>query len=264
MAHRFTFTSFDEKMPKWDAKEMDFLIFQKEKAPKTGSLHWQGYVEMKSKSTVAGLKSVMNDFKMHIEVAKGTTGSNIKYCTKDESAADDDGWYEYGKPRPTQGSRTDLNKDKEILDKTKDISQVSFGNFCRYSKAFEKYVMLSIKKRCEQPEIIVYWSKKTGTGKSKTVFELAGIDAYWKDSTKWWDGYKGQDIVVMDEFVMTGYSETYIRNLWDRYPFRIEFKGGSCEFNSKRIYVTTNDNPNDWSDNIKRRIKIIIERVDDN
>lgn len=41
----------------------------------------------------------------------------------------------------------------------------------------------------------------TGTGKSRRAWAEAGMDAYIKNpNTKWWDGYKGQDHVIIDEF----------------------------------------------------------------
>jgi hypothetical protein len=41
----------------------------------------------------------------------------------------------------------------------------------------------------------------TGLGKSRIAWEEAGLDAYPKaPTTKFWDGYQGQENVVMDEF----------------------------------------------------------------
>ena len=47
---------------------------------------------------------------------------------------------------------------------------------------------------------VVYWGG-TGTGKSRRAWEEAGMDAFPKDPlTKFWDGYRGQEHVVIDEF----------------------------------------------------------------
>lgn len=41
----------------------------------------------------------------------------------------------------------------------------------------------------------------TGTGKSYRAWQEAGFDAYSKSpTTKWWDGYKGEANVIIDEF----------------------------------------------------------------
>ena len=45
-----------------------------------------------------------------------------------------------------------------------------------------------------------YWGE-AGTGKSKAAFNfLPGVKAYPKMANKWWDGYKGSKVVVLDDF----------------------------------------------------------------
>lgn len=46
----------------------------------------------------------------------------------------------------------------------------------------------------------VFWGK-TGTGKSRRAWSEAGLNAYPKDPrSKFWDGYRGQDNVVIGNF----------------------------------------------------------------
>ena len=42
---------------------------------------------------------------------------------------------------------------------------------------------------------------ETGVGKSKWAFDKFGGEAYWKPpNSKWWDGYEGQSVAIIDEF----------------------------------------------------------------
>lgn len=42
-----------------------------------------------------------------------------------------------------------------------------------------------------------HWGS-TGTGKTRGVRERFP-EAYLKSNTKWWDGYNGEDVVILDE-----------------------------------------------------------------
>ena len=49
------------------------------------------------------------------------------------------------------------------------------------------------------PEVWVLWGP-SGTGKSRWV-AATWPDAFWKSpESKWWDGYSGQETVVLDDF----------------------------------------------------------------
>ena len=51
----------------------------------------------------------------------------------------------------------------------------------------------------EGPEVWVLWGP-SGTGKSRFV-AARWPDAFWKaPESKWWDGYSGQETVVLDDF----------------------------------------------------------------
>ena len=71
---------------------------------------------------------------------------------------------------------------------------------------------------------------------------------------KWWDGYEGQDVVVIDEFY--GWFEwDYLLRLTDRYPLILEGKAisGGFQFTSKIIIFTSNKHWNNWYPNIQDR-----------
>ena len=80
----------------------------------------------------------------------------------------------------------------------------------------------------------VYWIYgASGSGKSRLIYELAQSDAYWKDDTKWWDGYDKHHTVVWDDFRGHCCHLTYLLKILDRYPLRVEQKGGYRQFLAK-------------------------------
>lgn len=94
-------------------------------------------------------------------------------------------------------------------------------------------------------EVYVFWGR-TGSGKSRTAWEQAGMDAYSKDPlSKWWCGYKGERHVVIDEFRGI-ISIAHLLRWLDRYPVRVETKGGAVPFIPVKIWITSNLSPEYW------------------
>jgi len=97
---------------------------------------------------------------------------------------------------------------------------------------------------CEK-EVTVYWGP-TGVGKSHMAWEKAGIDAYPKDPrTKFWDGYQGQDAVVIDEF-RGDIDISHMLRWLDKYPVIVEQKFGATSFKARKVYITSNLDPRNW------------------
>jgi len=91
----------------------------------------------------------------------------------------------------------------------------------------------------------VFWGR-TGLGKSKLAWEEAGFSAYPKSpSTKFWDGYRGQEHVVLDEF-RGDIGVSHLLRWLDRYPVIVEIKGSACVLQAKKIWITSNLSPREW------------------
>nr|WQA30164.1 MAG: rep protein [Cressdnaviricota sp.] len=79
-----------------------------------------------------------------------------------------------------------------------------------------------------------------GTGKTKSVWERYP-DCYVKAINKWWDGYHGQEVVLLDDWDPRHEVLASHLKMWaDRYPFRAETKGSSLMARPKKIIVTSN------------------------
>ena len=73
---------------------------------------------------------------------------------------------------------------------------------------------------------------------ARRLLEVAGV--------KWWDGYSGQETVVLDDFKDYAMPLVELQRLLDWYPLWVEVKGGSVPMLAKRYVLTANTSPEDW------------------
>lgn len=108
----------------------------------------------------------------------------------------------------------------------------------------------------------VFWGS-TGTGKSKTAWDELGLDAYCKDPrSKFWDGYRDQRNVVIDEF-RGSIDIAHILRWTDRYPVNVEIKGSALPLVAENIIFTSNLHPRDWYPDLdEETMKALLRRLE--
>ena len=73
----------------------------------------------------------------------------------------------------------------------------------------------------------VWISGPSGSGKSHTA-RVAFPGAYIKKCSKWWDSYKGEESVIIDDLDLNYESLSHYLKVWcDKYSFLAESKFGS-------------------------------------
>lgn len=104
-----------------------------------------------------------------------------------------------------------------------------------------------------------FWGA-TGTGKSRTAWAEAGLEAYPKDPmTKFWCGYAGEKHVVIDEFRGI-LSIGHLLRWLDRYPVRVEVKGSTAVLRAETIWITSNLDPRQWYPDLDEGTKAALLR----
>lgn len=154
--------------------------------------------------------------------------------------------FEFGTRPFKNNSGTDWAQQKELILSGR-LNELNPRVFVCHYGAIKKIVADHMKPVEQVKEVTIFWGP-TGVGKSRKAWELAGLNAYPKiPTTKWWDGYRPEEheSVVMDEF--TGQIDiTHMLRWCDRYPCIVETKGSSVVFKAKKIYITSNINPEFW------------------
>jgi len=224
----------------------DYAIVGKELS-ESGTPHLQGFVNLKKKLRLAGIKTLISE-RAHYEPAKGTDQDNKEYCSKGG-----DIHLNIGEPS-TQGKRTDLKRAVDFLKTTGgDLSGLALAEpttFIRYGRGLSMWVDFAKlqKPRDWKTELHVI-TGEPGCGKSRLVHGEAlaeyGEDVYYKTRGDWWDGYVGQQCVIIDDFYGWMKYDELLR-ISDRYPHRVPIKGGFVQFIAKKIYITSNADAWTW------------------
>jgi len=156
--------------------------------------------------------------------------------------------------QPKQGKRKDLDELVEMAKTNKSRKAMIDANptgVMRYYKGLEYIRSQFEPSRNFQTEAIVYWGP-TGSGKTYHVNHLCeGREVFYltkamaSSNQVWWDGYNGQDTVVIEEFY--GWIPVNVLlNIINTAPFTVPIKGGSRSFQAKRVYITSNAPPDSW------------------
>nr|WAE42962.1 MAG: replication associated protein [Cressdnaviricota sp.] len=244
----YCFTSHVGKI-QW-TEAMQYLV-QGEEVGEGGKEHIQGFVVFRNKRAIGG---VIKEFKgVHWEVCLGTPLQNMEYCKKEGR------WEEQGQAPVGAGKRTDCTNlvrcvmsgltDKEILELPVEPDKPDLGMaFLRMHRGVDRVrSVMDDRKRDWVMDVRIYWGP-TGSGKSRRAHEEFP-DLYTKSVGKWWDGYKQEECVLIDDFDPTNCFDItfdmYLK-LLDRYPMQVEVKGGYEKFLSKVVIFTSNFDPEEW------------------
>jgi len=226
---------------------------------KEGTRHWQACFIVKNPVSFNPIKKRWP--KAHIEPAKSYKDLAV-YCKKKDTAVEGTQW-EMGE-LPQQGRRTDLDALAEsIIKDGKKPSEIAITNPAQFVKFHRGLTMLhqvTIKRRMEQP-YIEWRFGKSGVGKTRYIYDSFEFDdIYSKPNGKWWDGYTGQKVILIDDFDVKTFSFREILKFTDRYEYRGETKGGYIQINSPYIFITCEHQPSEYWESdellqVVRRIK---------
>lgn len=268
---RFVFT-----LNNWTPEEYEdiitfpckWMIVAKEEGEQ-GTPHLQGACVLGKQLYLSYLKN--GPFKRaHIEDMRGSPQQSIDYCTKQDPIPFQKGTL------PSPGQRTDLeNACAEIRSgKTiADLAQLSNSApvIVKYYKGLMQYRSLVATGVGDRIPPRVFWLYgETGTGKTRSAVEFATRQGrYWMSngSLRWFDGYQGERTVILDDIRSDACSFDFLLRLLDRYPFRVEYKGGFVDWCPQFILLTCWARPDQLFtlrgqgdvDQLIRRIEKIVE-----
>ena len=211
--------------------ECNAIIVAAETSPTTGTPHLQGRITFKRQYTINQLKKVHPT--VHWEKTKCSADTNY-FRKADSELLIEEG--QFG-----ARVRNDLEQIKKKLKTTHSmgsiVEETNSYNTIRMCESILKY------KEPQRPvgpvNIIWFWGD-TGCGKTRAVYQDHEADEIFKPiSYKWWEGYDGHKIVLLDDFRKDFCKFHELLKLLDIYPYRVETKGGSRQMHAHTFYITS-------------------------
>lgn len=256
-ARAYVFTLNNPKQELQDAPEklmegtphVRYAIWQLETG-ETGTLHFQGYLELDSPQRIVGLtKHHLSG--AHLEARRGSRDQARDYARKEETRTR--GPWEFGNwSAGGAGARNDLNDCCQAIKRGATLAQIAedyptqLVKYHRGLQVFADLVNPTPGRTAGTRTYVTLYLGPPGCGKTQAVCRDSDPGAYWKPNGKWWDGYGGQSHVVMDDFSGASLPYSDFKRVVDRYPFRVEFKGGSRELTSTHFFLTSCSMPDRW------------------
>lgn len=218
-----------------DAKQLMDLEFQLMvvgfEVSASGTDHLQGFVTFKYSKTLTAMRRINRRIRWS-QAIQAEAAAN--YCLKD-------GDYEKIDNR-TQGARTDIRAAIDTV-RAHGIKRLKLEHpyeFLKYHAGFEKLDVLNEEERHFRPDVLWLWGK-TGTGKSYFAGHVHPERTRWWSgkNLRWWQGYRGEDIAIIDDFRKDFCTFHELLRILDENPYKIEVKGSHRELNSKMMIITT-------------------------
>lgn len=239
-----------------------YLFFGREVGSK-GTPHLQGYVVFKNARSLAAVKNLVE--RWHVEIARGSADQNVEYCSKGGDIT------EIGE-KPVSNTAKGVGEKRRWEDavghaKNGSLDSIPADIYLRFYGSLKRIQKDHMPSVADASDVTGVWFYGlAGAGKSRLARERFPF-AYFKMCNKWWDGYSGEDNVIIDDVDPNHRCLGHHFKIWaDRYSFLAEVKGGAMLIRPKVICVTSQYSPEEVFEDdstiaaIRRRFKVT--RVD--
>lgn len=231
---------------------VQYLVLQEERGEEEETLHWQGFIILKDRKSLAWLKRELNQ-RAHWEVTRGTNEEAANYCKKDATYTGGLR-FEYGEmpARAAVGKAADrlqaaaeqLDILKEGYKRPSEIPSLTLLQ-CGFIPAMRELTADVLGPHRPDLRIITVVGPP-GCGKS-----YAG-NMQWQDHGRCIMGNNGvwfqnpiSDVMFFEEFCGQIQLQRMLTYL-DPYPMALEVKGGMRPAMYRTVYITSNSPPSEW------------------
>lgn len=226
-----------------------YVVFGREEAPTSGQPHLQGYLQVQSPVRRSELSRY--DRRVHWEKAVADELINREYCLKIIDGVQHNlDFEEWGTPVATHAGireqcRWTLARNAAMSG---DLDAIPDQIFVQHYSSIRAIARDHLSLPSDATDVTgVWYYGPSGCGKSRSARQDYGTDPkqlYLKPLNKWWDGYRGQPYVLLEDFGKEHSCLGYHLKIWaDRYAFPAEIKSSTISLRPQTIVVTSQYHP---------------------
>lgn len=199
-----------------------------------GTPHLQFSVTFRRSYSFAALKKLHGRVSWREQQCK----QDNNYCRKRDSELIID------RDERRKGARTDIAHIKDVVKNTLSMAEVvREASSVQSVRMAEMWLKYNEPKRPIQEVFVHYRWGATGVGKTRWIWEAHGDQIFTPTTFKWWEGYDGHKIVLLDELRGDWCTFGQLLKLLDRFPYTVETKGGSRQIQANTFYITSSRPP---------------------
>ena len=230
--------------------DLRYAVFQRERAPETGTEHYQGYFEFTQPKWFTTIKKYLSKKTIgvdaHIEQRRAKRTQARLYCMDEETRISPT-YYEYGE-FIEDGERTDLTDIMHDIENGMsfyDLSKKHGNRFIRVMKWAKEYRQAYLEnkyKRQFRKMQVFYIYGSAGCGKTSYVFNKHGYDDVYRTTNYefgWVDDYNGEKVLFLDEF-RSSFKISEILDYLDGQPIRIHGRHFNRVACYDTVYIVSN------------------------
>lgn len=244
-----------------------YIAWGLESAPTTGRLHHQAFFYTKNarshgRLSVGRMGKWFGPKHSNIEPMWGSFTQNKEYCSKDGV------YHEVGK-KPAQGERADLMEMKDQLMEgavsVRDIRQSNPHAYHLYGRTLEKLQCdfnSSVQRTWTTKGYWLYGDPYCGKSHHAGLNEHVDTHYRFPDDGRWWDDYRGQEVVIFDDFRPDQVKYAFMLRLLDKYPMTVPRRGAApIPFLAKHVVITCVRHPRDCYGQIDEDMRQLYRRI---
>lgn len=230
-----------------------------------GTRHIQFVLFFSENNSLSKVKTLVPK-EIHMDGKPGAAKKDIcDYVWKNDATTVDGTRFEWGEAQTiTKKSKEKFDealercKAQAVLEIDSEILVKNLMNVLKLEAIFAKPYAST---QCRG----IWYYGEPGAGKSHAARSLYGDSLYIKAQNKWWDGYRGERAVVLDDFDSGALG--HLLKIWaDKWSCSGEIKGGTVALQHHWFIITSNYKPEElWPEKIlcmaiKRRFMFVYIR----
>lgn len=242
----FTLNNYTpEEIPTELPAKLRYIAFSEE-VGESGTPHLQGFCCLQYATVLGTMKKMIP--RAHFEIMRGSIHQNENYCSKEGELI------EFG-DKPASKIQQGLNEKArwrniakmaikgewdELLEEEPHVS-------CTHSAKLERLQVKFQQIPKWNDDLENYWIHgPPGTGKSFQIRQWCldqnpSLHLFDKDQSKWWDTYKHEEYVLIDDLDDDWSGKRQLKRWSDRYEFKAQVKNSTLGSIRPRVIVVTSN-----------------------